>query len=384
MQRTRIAALGVIIVSFWAGPARAQNGPPPARVVLETVTRERVADARGVTGEIRSRLRSALAAQVAGLVVEMDLEDGDRVEQGDIVARLDDERARAALARAESELASARAVVAQRSAELDEARRDLSRLRQLEERGGVNPAQLDAATTLVSSRRALLAASNADLLTAEADLSLARRELEDMTIEAPFSGRVVASHAEVGEWVGAGDPVCTIVSLDALEARIDVPEGILGALESSGQRVELSLPAVRTPLHATVISIVPEADSLSRLFPVRLRVEDPERVLRPGMSLTAMVPTGTREALLTVSKDAILRNDAGSYVYMDAGGVARVAPIERRFAIGERVVIRSPVVREGTRVVVEGNERLFPGQPLMVIERAPPSAGPAVSNGPEG
>ena len=80
-----------------------------------------------------------------------------------------------------------------------------------------------------------------------------------------------------------------------------------------------------------------------------------------------MVPTGKKEALLTVSKDAILRNAAGEYVYINSGGVAAVAPIERRFAVGNRVVIRSPMVREGVQVVVEGNERMFPGQPLVIL-----------------
>ena len=72
-----------------------------------------------------------------------------------------------------------------------------------------------------------------------------------------------------------------------------------------------------------------------------------------------------------MSKDAVLRNDAGAFVYINRGGVAQVAPIERRFSVGDRVVIRSAAVREGTEVVVVGNERLFPGQPLRVVEEAP-------------
>jgi len=371
MQRMLAVALGAVIVSLTAPGARAQNGPPPAKVVLEEARTERLVNARGVTGEIRSRLRSELAAQVAGLVLELRVEEGDGVEQGDTVARLDDERAQAQLERAQSEVAAAEAEIDQYNAELDEARRDLERLRQLEERGSVNPAQMDAAATLVSSRRALLAGARADLRTARADVSLARRVLEDMTITAPFAGRVVRKSTEVGQWVGAGEAVCTIVSLDALEARIDVPEGILGALQSSSEPVELLLPAVAGPMRGSVLSVVPEADSLSRLFPVRLTVEDPEGVLRPGMSLTAMVPTGERRELLTVSKDAVLRNDAGEFVYINRNGAAQVAPIQRRFAVGDRVVIRSPVISAGTQVVVDGNERLFPGQPLTIIDEAP-------------
>ena len=374
MHRSVVVALCAVLVSLACERVLAQpddGGPPPADVVIEAARTERLINARGVTGEIRSLLRSQLAAQVAGLVVEMDVEEGDRVEAGDVVARLDDERARASLDRASSEVAAAEAEIEQRTAELDEARRDLSRQRELEARGSVNRAELDAAETLVSSRAALLARARADLGMARADLVLARRTLADMRIEAPFGGRVVRTSTDIGEWVGVGVTVCTIVSLEALEARIDVPEGIVWALERSGEPVELALPAVRGPMHGSVLSVVPEADSLSRLFPVRLEVEDPEGVLRPGMSLTAMVPTGDRRALLTVSKDAVLRNDAGAFVYINRGGVAQVAPIERRFSVGDRVVIRSAAVREGTEVVVVGNERLFPGQPLRAVEEAP-------------
>jgi RND family efflux transporter MFP subunit len=383
-----VAARVALIV--WAGfgmigsTALAQGGPPPAQVFVETAGLEELVDARGVTGEIRSRRRAELAAQVAGLVMELEVEEGDAVTKGSVVATLDDERALAVLDRAKAEIETAQAEVEQRTAELDEAERDLERLRELEERGSMNPAEMDGAVTLVASRRALLAAARADLQTARADLRLAERELRDMTIEAPFDGRVVVKHTEIGEWLGVGDPVVTIVSLTELEARIDVPESFLWALESSDDPVQLRLPAVQGAMEAEVIRVVPEADSLSRLFPVRLKVKDPEGVLRPGMSLTAMVPTGRKEALLTVSKDAILRNAAGEYVYINSGGVAAVAPIERRFAVGDRVVIRSPMVREGVQVVVEGNERLMPGQPLVILNGdggGAPGGGPGGGSG---
>lgn len=371
MRYGRVAALVALIV--WSGfgmivsTAEAQDGPPPAQVFVETAGLEELVDARGVTGEIRSRRRAELAAQVGGLVLEMSVEEGDAVTKGSVIATLDDERAVAELDRAKAEIQTGEAEVEQRTAELDEAERDLARLRELEERGSMNPAEMDGAVTRVASRRALLAAARADLQTARAELRLAERELRDMTIEAPFDGRVVVKHTEVGEWLSVGDAVVTIVSMTELEARIDVPESILWALEASGGAIQVNLPAVPHSMEAEVIRVVPEADSLSRLFPVRLKVKDPEGELRPGMSLTAMVPTGKKEALLTVSKDAILRNAAGEYVYINSGGVSAVAPIERRFAVGDRVVIRSPMVREGVQVVVEGNERMFPGQPLVIL-----------------
>ena len=214
--------------------------------------------------------------------------------------------------------------------------RSLSRMEQLKERGSVGPAQLDQAQTLVASRAAQLAEAQADHAMSVSNVSLAQIELDDMTIVAPFDGRVTKKHTEVGQWVDRGDPICTIVSMTELEARIDVPQSLLLALESAGgadgahARIQIILPSIPKPLVAYLHAVVPQADTLSRLFPVRLRVEDPDQILRPGMSLTAMVPTGIKAELLTVSKDAILRNPSGEYVYFNNNGAAAHRSEERR------------------------------------------------------
>ncbi|MEX0876128.1 MAG: efflux RND transporter periplasmic adaptor subunit [Phycisphaerales bacterium] len=374
----------------WAtGPAAAQNdGPPPANVVVDEVRLEELVRRRSVTGEIRSRLVSSLASQVEGLLVSVAFEEGDEVDSGEVIARLDDARAQIAAERAESDVEYAKSVIAQRQVEFDNASRDLERIEELERLGSSGISQLDQARTLVASREALLSQARAELVTAEGDLALARRELEDMTIRAPFDGRVVVKMREVGEWVGLGDEIVTIVSLDQLEARVDIPEDVYSAVRGAmdgGEPIELRLPAMPAGVEITgrILSILPAADSLSRLFPVRIAVHDPDRRLRPGMSLNAMVPTGSREDYITVSKDAIVRTPTGEVVYFVSDGVSAVAPVERIFAVGDRMAVRSPMLQDGMSVVVSGNERLFPGQPLNIQQArgAGDNAGSAGSGG---
>ena len=345
-------------------------------VMLETVKLEMISDARPVTGEIRSRRSAELASQVSGLAVEVLVDAGDRVEKGQIIAKLDAHRAELELERAQSQLLSDQSLIDQRLADLEQAQRDLNRLQELDSRGSANPAQLDQATTLVASRSAQLAQARADLAISESNLALAQKELKDKTIRAPFAGTITMKQAEVGQWVDRGDAICTIVSMSDLEARIDVPQTLLPAVEaanavSDGQAadaptIQIMLPSFPDPMNARVHAVVPQADPLSRLFPVRLSVEDPNRQLRPGMSLSAMVPTGNKAELMTVSKDAILRNPSGEYVYFNNNGAAALAPITRQFSVGNRVVVRSPMLREGVQVVVEGNERMFPTQPMII------------------
>jgi RND family efflux transporter MFP subunit len=308
-----------------------------------------------------------VATQEAGLVLELDLEPGDSVERGQMIARLDDSRASLEVDRWHARIEADKALLEQRRAELARAERDYVRIQQLAERASAGESELDQASTEVQSQKAQAAEAEANLRVSESELALAQRRLDDMVIKAPFDGRVVSKQTEAGQWVSQGSSIVTIVSLKELEARADIPERSVGALQSGGGVIEVFVPALGKRLPGRLIEIVPEADSLSRLFPIRISVQDPEGRLRPGMSLTAIVPTGESGPALTISEDAILRNAAGEFVYFDAGGTAQVAPITRLFSTGGRIAVRSPVLRAGSLLVVEGNERMFPSQPLVVL-----------------
>jgi RND family efflux transporter MFP subunit len=369
--------LVVFVIGALGSELFGQGGPPPANVVVDAVRAEELVERRVVTGEIRSRLSSALASQVEGLVVELQIEEGDVVSKGQVIARLDDVRAQIAVSRAIAEVDFAAAVMMQREAELDVARRDLSRLEELDRLGSSGVSQLDEARTLVASREALMAQAKAEMASAKNDLMLRDRELEDMTVVAPFAGRVVMKHSDVGQWVGRGDEIVTIVSLSELEARVDIPEDVYGAVletKKAGGKIEISLPALNGRfggrVYGEILAILPRADSLSRLFAVRIAVEavdeNGKSLLRPGMSLSAWVPTGKPGQFVTVSKDAIVRTATGEVVYYSDDGISAVTPVTRLFAVGDRVAVRSFALRDGMMVVVDGNERLFPGQGLIV------------------
>ena len=369
--------MAVVLVGFMSGAVRGQGGPPPANVVVDAVRVEQLVQRRVVTGEIRSRLHSELAAQVEGLLVAMMVEQGDVVARGQVIARLDDVRAKIEFDRALADVDYAAAVMMEREAEQEIARRDLGRLEELERLGSSGVSQLDGARTLVASREALMAQAKAELVSAKGELRLRERELADMTIVAPFAGRVVSKQSEVGQWVGRGDGVVTVVSLDRLEAWVDIPEDVYAAVQKtqeSGGKIEMAIPALNGfnggRVYGEILAILPNADSLSRLFGVRIGVsakdEDGKNLLRPRMSLMAWVPTGTPGDFVTVSKDAIVRTATGEIVYYSNDGVSAIAPVTRLFGVGDRVAVRSMALRDGMLVVVDGNERMFPGQPLII------------------
>jgi RND family efflux transporter MFP subunit len=367
--------LWLLALAAMPGVAAAQpgGGPPPANVRIDTV--RRVEQRREVLGELRAVKRSYLAAEEPGLVVQLSVDVGDWVQQGQAIARLDDRRRALDLERDRAERAANEAVVTEREAQVEKAERDLRRLEELGRREGASRNEIDDARTTLKAAEARLAQARADLASARADEAMAEKRLADMTIRAPFSGAVVSKSTEVGQWVREGEALVEIVAIDEVDAFLDVPERFVRSVASPGVVIEVRVPAVGRSIPARVSSVLAAGDRLGRTFPVRLRIDNTasgggEGRLLPGMSVAALVPTGEPADMLTVHKDAVLRNDAGAFVYFNAGGVAAVAPVESLFAQGDRVVVRSPALSPGVSVITDGNERIFPGQPLNILDGA--------------
>lgn len=424
-QRPRAAATITILLILFAicsiaqTPAIAQNGPPPANVIIAPVVRETVERWRNVTGELVARRRSVLAAEQAGLIVRLGVEVGDAVEQGQIIASLDTQLKELDIERLRAMVETRQAAVLVRKNQRDFAARDLERIESSAAERSIPPTELDQFRTRLNETEAQLVEAQAELRTAEAAILLAERELEKMHIRAPFTGRVASKRAEVGQWAAVGEPIVEIIDMQSIEARLDVPERYATRLRSAPQNnanaarnntnqlnpeqnnaaaitrvnndptfsIVLQLPAFDEEQVSRIVAIAPQADPLSRLIGVRTTVNNPDETIKPGMRVTGSVPSGELEPHILLPKDAILRDDAGTFVYAAIPGPPASAPtgnnsgpptptfqalpmrVEIIFATGSRVAIRSASISPGMFVVIEGNERLFPTQPLNILNR---------------
>jgi len=203
-----------------------------------------------------------------------------------------------------------------------------------------------------------------------------------MTIRAPFAGVVVSRDVEIGEWLDAGDRVVEILSIDPLEAWLDVPQQLLGAALSNNTRIEILDTRTGRSIAREHGRVIPLVDERARTFSLVVTVANEGGDIAPGVAVTGSAPTGKVVERLTVDRDAILRNEAGPYVYvMRAGGdgapaTARIAPIRPLFDFKGRLVIDFGVLEAGDLVVVEGNERLHPMAPVVAIEPGTTGPGP--------
>lgn len=366
-----VAALALV----WTTGLAQEQQERAVRVRVAPVVEEPIEQKRQVTGDVLAIGRSQLAAQEPGLVIAVLVDEGARVKQGDLIARLDPERRELDLIEAKASVLAAEAKVAEEEALSAQAARDRDRIKEMLALESGSKPELDRAESQAAAEAARLEHAKAQLAIERARQRLIEKRLGDLEIRAPFAGRVTEKFTEVGQWVQAGSPVVEVVSLDPVEIRVDVPERFVSRAVQA-ETVSVMLPGVGQEVSARVIGVIPRGDMRSRLFPLRLLADNPNELIKPGMSAIGLVPTSERAMTLLVPKDAILQGETGSFVYFDNGGRAAMAPAERLFAIGDRVAVRSATLRAGMQVVVEGNERMYPGQLLAVIEESAPQGGP--------
>jgi RND family efflux transporter MFP subunit len=370
-HRLRILAAAALALALLIPlPARAQEGggPPPALVETAEVVQRRVETKLTLAGTAEPHRLITLAAQVEGVAVKGEVEEGDRVEQGQVVLRLDDEKLAIRLDQARAQLAEAEALLAQ-------AERDLNRKAALHKARSVPLKELEDAQSAVDAQRAAVRRWRQQVRLLQSDLA-------DTRIRAPRSGVVISRLAYQGEWVTKGGPVLELNVLDPLKVVVPVPERHLPALRV-GQEVPLTadaLPGRR--FTGRIAAIIPSGDVKSRTFPVQIRLENPEMEIKPGMLVRATLEVGQPHQALLIPKDALVISQTGYSVFLVADGAARPVQVELGSAYGGMVEIKGEL-SPGQQVVTTGNERLFPGQPVNI---APPggSAGEPAEPSPDG
>lgn len=366
--------IAILTMPLLAVSASAQQGPPPTPIRADAVRLETVQEHRQVTGELRAVARAQVATKEEGLVIELLVSEGQAVARGEVLAKLDRRNLQLERDRLEAEKLVAEATVIEREAQLALDLNDLDAVKRLDAQGASNARELaDAQATARISEARLLAAQQS-LKVIEAQMRLFDRRLEDMIITAPFPGVVTSKLTELGQWVQRGDALVEVVETDVYDAWLDVPQRFAEVALAQRVPMDLVIEAVGRTYRQVTPRVVPLIDPTARSFPVAARIPNDDGVLAPGMSVVAFVPLNTRSERLTVSKNAVMRNATGAYVLAiraqgnDQPPIAVPTSIQPLFEIAGRVVIERGPLSAGDLVVSEGNERLFPGSPVQVID----------------
>ena len=351
----RVHRSWALLLCSLAGPLGAQT-PVPVEILKLSAT---APEARlELTGSVTTAQVSRVSPEVAGKVASVALDAGDPVAAGAPLLQLDVQLARLAEARSQAAVDEAAVAAAEAARLVTEARRLVSR-------GNLPASQLAVREAAQAQADAVVAR-----LQAEADEQAER--VRRHTVRAPFNGTVSARLTEPGEWVSPGTAVMEVLALQDLRLDVQVPQEHYGLL-APDLPVKLRFdhrPA--TVVDGRVIAQVPQASADARTFLLRVGFTTDLPVV-PGMSAQVQLPLPALTGAFSVPRDAILRRaDGTASVWVVDRGTS--PPVARYIAVtlgaprGDRVEVRGPLPA-GAELIVRGNERLQPGQPLSVRTR---------------
>ena len=357
MPGLRLPAL--IAAAIWLGAAIpwSSRAEPVAPVEVALARLTPVVVEIPLTGTVTTRDRASLSSRVSGLVSAVHVDAGDRVKKGTLLLSMDSTLEKLGLMEARAASAEARAV-------LDEARRRQEEARRLGPRKGIAESEIRAA--------------EADAKIAETKLErlrAAERYKQELVarhdVFAPFAGVVARRLAEEGEWVDTGTPVLELVGTRNLRLDLRVPQEHYPYIGADA-RVSVRFDAMPSrSIDGAITAKVPLSDTGSRTFLLRVQLPDGDLDVTPGMSAQARLRIPGSERVLTVPRDAILRDAYGaSRVWtlkdVDGAPVATQHTVEVGRSFEGNTELRNGL-EPGIRVVVRGNETLREGQPVRVV-----------------
>lgn len=357
--RHSIFSLMVLALLPMTVTAREKSGVP---VVVSPAHESAISEVIQLTGTVTAVSDARLSVSTGGLVTTLEVDAGDRVEQGQELLGLDAELAR-------YQYHSARAALTQAQHAFDDARRR-------HEEAKVLAPQRSIAESVVKDLAAEVLEDEAALEEVRANAGYRKGVLDRHRLLAPFSGVISSRSVELGEWVSPGQPVLRLVSTENLRLDFQVPEDYLGQVEV-GAKVEFTLGADRGSSYGgTVLTIVPITDATVRTFLLRVKADEQLAEMLPGMSVQVDVNVDADRQGVIVPRDAVLRYADGRAVVwvvqnQDGHQVARERFVRTGLNFKGKVEVQQGI-DAGELVVVTGNESLRDGQALSITEQIGP------------
>jgi membrane fusion protein (multidrug efflux system) len=311
-----------------------QGGPPPVRVQVVVASPKDLPRTIASVGSLESTDMTTLSAEVDGRITDLDIPEGQLVEKGHVVARIDDDESTATLSVTR--------------ARRDNARNRLARLEKLRKQS-------------VSSEQAYDDAKS-EFDAASGAYVEARSRLAKATIVAPFTGVLGLEHVNVGQYAESGMAIVEITRVDPLELRFSVPQRHASEV-AVGQKVLGRVGSCGAAFEGEVTAIDPRIDVATRSLRLEASVPNPDGALFPGMAVSLRLVVGEIQKALVVPQEAVVRQGTKHTVYvLDAEDTAEQHNVLLGQFFVDGVHVKSGI-EPGARVVAAGQQKLRPGAP---------------------
>jgi len=341
-----VVLAGLAIYSLGAG------APPASLVNTAKVIKGEVNPLEEFIGTLNFSKTSALASQTNGAVVSVNFEAGDKLRKGDVLLEVDSKVL-------DAQIESLRASVKISKINLENATRDYNRYKELIEKKSISQKVYDDSFFKYSS-------SEQDLNMAQAKLREQLINKEKKSIKAPYDAVVVEKNIEVYEWASAGKTIATIVATNEVDMMFNLPTSYIYKLDKNDSYdINLKGHKIQSKLYASIA----KGDKRTRTFPVKFKAKVNSDFLYEGMEVKINLPRSKKQNALMVPRDAVIKRFGQNVIFLNVDGIANMLPVKILGYTQDNVAVSGPGLQEGASVVVKGNERIFPKQPIKSLNK---------------
>jgi RND family efflux transporter MFP subunit len=348
-----LSSVGLLALLAGCGDQATSAGIEQRPVQVQRVVFQSEPGRREFVGVVRARYETDLGFRVAGKMVTRNVNVGDRIRAGDVVAQLDPQDLSLQVQTAEAELAAATSNLAQAAA-------DLERYTSLKTRGYASIADFER-------RKSANDEAQGRLDRARRALDIARNQLGYAALKADADGAITAALAEPGQVVAVGQAVARLARDGEMEAVVALPETWLGEARASRATVRLWVNSQRQ-YAAGLRELSPQADPTTRTYAARFTIRDPDDAIALGMTATVTLSHAADAAFAKLPLSAVLNRGTGPAVYVvGQSGELELRPVEVA-SFNEDSALVTTGVAEGDRVVSLGVQKLVAGQKVRATE----------------
>ncbi|WP_372755040.1 efflux RND transporter periplasmic adaptor subunit [Mariniflexile sp.] len=335
-QIVTLATLALLLVSCSDKKEKAKDVSIP-KVITKEIKTSADTEVLKYSGTIEADNTVSLGFSVPGRIANVYVQEGQKVSKGQLLASIDVTTFKNAFDIA--------------NAGLEQANDNFKRLNSLYQKGSLPERDFIAIKVAVAQ--------------ANANKNLAAKNLSDTKLYAPFSGLITAKMTEIGATAAPGIPAFTIMKTDQVYAKASITESEISKLKI-GKNAQVEIPSMNETFLGTVAIVNPSADALTRTFNVKVRVDNAEGKLLPGMISTIKIETGSTINVISIPSESIVR-DANDIMY--AYVIKDKKAIKKRISVGGfkgNEIIITNGLSVGDKVVTAGNKNLRDGQTVAL------------------
>ena len=338
---TYLMVLAIIVFCFsFCNQNKSNKIQQPISVKVLKIDPAQINSTLKYSGNILPYKTIKLGFMVAGKIEKVDVQNGQYVSEGQLIASLDPTDYQYAVDAAR--------------AQYNDAKKEKARLKSMYDKGSLTQSDYDKITSLYQE--------------AQANYAYNERQLSETRLFAPHSGFIVTEGIEPGEVIPQGMPLFGIVYTDIVYAEASIPEQEINSIHE-GMEIEIYTPSIQKSHAAIVEQIEAVADPLARAFPVKARVDNPDKLLKPGMISFLKIPLDGTEELFQIPSEAIITDANGhTYVYkMEGSSKVNKVRVRCGRAVGSAVIIQYGI-SASDRIVIEGQHKLYQGATVKIID----------------